>query len=120
MQLDHPYHIDGRQRTATASDAEHIRDMIELILFTAPGERVNRPDFGAGVLQLVFGPLSPETAAAAQFMIQGALQQHLGNRIALKSVTAVAEDATLVIDGAYEILATGEQATASFTREVSA
>lgn len=119
MQVDHPFHIDGRERTATTTEAEHIRDMIELILFTAPGERVMRPDFGAGVLQLVFAPLSQERAAAAQFVIQGTLQQHLGNRIAVQEIAVEAVDATMRIRIAYEILRTGERVIDDFSREVA-
>ena len=51
MQIDFPYHFDGRDRTATVTEAEHVRDLIEQILFTSPGERVNRPEFGAGILE---------------------------------------------------------------------
>ena len=64
VNIDFPFHIDGRGRTATTDDDAHIRDMIEQLLFTAPGERVNRPDFGSGLLQMVFAPNSPELAAA--------------------------------------------------------
>ena len=70
MNIDFPFHFDGRGRTATAGDDDHICDMIEQLLFTSPGERVNRPDFGSGVLQMVFAPNSPELAAALQFTIQ--------------------------------------------------
>ena len=66
MNIDFPWHFDGRGRTATADDDEHIRDMIELLLFTAPGERVNRPDFGSGLQQMVFAPNTPEVAGALQ------------------------------------------------------
>ena len=59
-----PYQFDARGRTAEADDERHIRDLIEQLLFTAPGERVNRPTFGSGLLQLVFAPNSPELAAA--------------------------------------------------------
>lgn len=114
MQLDFPYHFDGRDRTAITNETEHIRDLIEQILFTSPGERVNRPDFGAGVLQLIFGPASPEAAATAEFMIKGALQQHLGQRIVLEKVTTEAEDSTLRIQITYRIARTGEQVTATF------
>jgi hypothetical protein len=120
MQLDHPFHIDGCERTATTSEADHIRDMIELILFTAPGERVMRPEFGAGILQLVFAPLGPETAAAAQFIVEGSLQQYLGDRIALLGVAAEAEDSSLRIRIRYRILRTGEEVTQDFTREAGA
>ena len=117
MQIDFPYHFDGRERTATVDEPGHIRDLIEQILFTAPGERVNRPEFGAGILQLVFAPASPEAAATAEFMIRGALQQHLGQRIAIEEVTTDAgpgEGAMRIAIG-YRILRGGALATAEFT-----
>lgn len=118
MQIDFPYHFDGRERTAETAESEHIKNLIEQILFTAPGERVNRPDFGAGVLQLVFGPSSPEAAATAEFMIKGALQQHLSQRIMLEKVTTEAEESTLRVQITYRIIETGQQVTADFAREV--
>ena len=69
MHIDYPFHPDNRGRTAQTTDDEHIRDLIEQVLFTAPGERVNRPDFGSGLMQLVFGPNSDELATATQFMV---------------------------------------------------
>ena len=71
-------------RRPTSDD--HIRDLIEQVLFTAPGERVNRPNFGSGLLQLVFAPNSDELAAATQFLVQGALQQWLGDLIQVEGV----------------------------------
>ena len=56
--LDFPYHVDGTGRSATTGAADHVRDLIEQVLFTAPGERVMRPDFGSGLLALVFEPNS--------------------------------------------------------------
>ena len=73
--LDFPYHFDGRGRTADDRRADHIRDLIEQVLFTAPGERVMRPDFGSGLLALVFEPNSTALAATTQMLVQGALQQ---------------------------------------------
>ena len=70
MNIDFPFHFDGRGRTALTTDDDHIRDMIEQFLFTNPGERVNRPDFGAGLLRLIFAPNSPELAAALKVTIQ--------------------------------------------------
>ena len=52
MEIAYPFHVDGRGRSAPADANEHIRQMIEQVLFTAPGERVNRPEFGTGLLQL--------------------------------------------------------------------
>lgn len=117
MQLDYPFHIDGRDRTASTAEADHIRDLIEQILFTSPGERVNRPDFGAGVLQFVFGPNSPEKAAATQFMVQGSLQQHLGSRVSIENVKAEAIDARLSITITYRLTSSGELISETFERE---
>ena len=72
MNIDYPFHIDGLGRTATTSDDDHIRDMIEQFLFTSPFERVNRPDFGAGLLRLPFEPNSPELATALEHTIRAA------------------------------------------------
>ena len=75
--LDFPFHVDGRGRSAETAEDDHIRDMIFQVLFTNPGERVNRPDFGCGVKQLVFMPNSDALATATQFLVQGSLQRWL-------------------------------------------
>jgi hypothetical protein len=86
IQISYPYQIDSRGHTAPATADDHIRHMIEQVLFTDPGERVNRPDFGAGVRQLLFAPVNDEMAAAAEFLIRGALQQWLGDLIQVEAV----------------------------------
>jgi phage baseplate assembly protein W len=101
MPIDYPYHFDGHRRTAGTGDDDHIRDMIEQVLFTTPGERVNRPDFGSGLLQMVFAPLGSNIAAASQLMVQGALQQWLGDVIQVEEVTVRAEEATLAVTVRY-------------------
>lgn len=113
-EFDFPYRFDGTERTATTDERDHIRDLIEQLLFTSPGERVNRPDFGAGVLQLVFAPATPEAAATAEFMISGALAQQLGNRITLDDVSTEAIDAGLRIRISYRINRTNEQVSNEF------
>ena len=65
-QLDYPYHFDARGRTAETGEDVHIRDMIEQVLFTAPGERVMRPDFGCEIHSLIFWPANHQTAAIAE------------------------------------------------------
>ncbi|AUH64194.1 GPW/gp25 family protein [Paracoccus zhejiangensis] len=114
MQLDFPYHFDGSQRTSGTSEADHIRDLIEQILFTNPGERVNRPDFGAGIYRLLFAPVSPEQAATTEFVIRAALQQHLGRRIEVTEIRAEAVDAAILITITYRLLRSGAEASASF------
>jgi len=116
MNLDFPYHFDSRGRTADTSDDDHIRDLIEQVLFTAPGERVNRPDFGSGLQRLVFAPNSDELAAATQFLVQGSLQQWLGDLIEVNDVDVQNEDSTLRITVQYIIRRTQQQQTAQFTR----
>jgi len=116
MNLDFPYHFDSRGRTADTTDEDHIRDLIEQVLFTAPGERVNRPDFGSGLQRLVFAPNSDELAAATQFLVQGSLQQWLGDLIEVNEVDVQNEDSTLRITVQYIIRRTQQQQTAQFTR----
>jgi len=96
-----PFRVDGRGRVADADPATHLRDVIEQFLFTNLGERVNRPTFGSGLLQLAFAPTSDELAAALQFTIQGGLQQWLGDLATISTVSVQAADATLNIAVAY-------------------
>ena len=99
--LDFPFHIDGRGRTAETSEDDHIRDMIFQVLFTNPGERVNRPDFGCGLKQFVFAPNSDALAAATQFLVQGALQRWLDSVISVESVQVEAVDSELRVTITY-------------------
>ena len=118
MNIDFPYHFDSRGRTATADESDHIRDLIEQLIFTNPGERVNRPDFGSGVLQLIFAPNSPELAATVQFTLQAALQRWVGDLIEVRDLEVTAQDSTLTISLTYAIRRTGEVQTAAFTQNV--
>jgi phage baseplate assembly protein W len=112
--LDFPYHIDGRGRTAVTDDADHVRDLIEQVLFTSPGERVMRPDFGSGLLAMVFEPNSTALAATAQMLIQGALQQYLGELIAVQAVEVEAVDSTFRVNVRYALLRDGSVRLESF------
>lgn len=114
--IDFPYHVDGRGRTATADADGHVRDLVEQVLFTAPGERVMRPEFGSGLLDLVFEPGGPELAATTQHLVQGALQQELGHLVGVESVDVSYIEGTLAIAVSYVVLATQERATATFER----
>jgi phage baseplate assembly protein W len=116
MNIDFPYHFDPEGRTATAGEDDHLRDMIEAVLFTAPGERVNRPTFGSGLMQLVFSPNSDELAAATQFLVQGAVQQWLGDLISVEHVQVLSADARLEVTVVYTVLRTGERREAQLVR----
>jgi uncharacterized protein len=116
MNIDFPLHFDDRGRTAETDNDNHIRDMIEEFLFTNPGERVNRPDFGSGLLQLVFAPNSPELAATVQLTIQAGLQRWLGDVIVVQKVEVTSEEATLNVLVQYLVNATGEQRSETFVK----
>jgi phage baseplate assembly protein W len=111
-----PFRPDARGRTAVASPDQHLRDLIEQVLFTSPGERVNRPDFGAGLLGLVFQPASETVATAAGLSVQGALQKWLGDRIQVRDVAVEAEDSTLRVTVRYLVLRQQRPQIAVFTR----
>ena len=117
MQVDYPYHIDGRGRTAQAEDEDHhIRDLIEQVLFTSPGERVNRPTFGSGLMGLVFAPNSDELASAVEFMVQGALQQWLGDLIMVESVDVEHAESMLAVTVQYVVRRSRQRRVAQFAR----
>ena len=104
--VNFPYQFDGRGRTRDALD-HYVRQLVEQVLFTSPGERVNLPDFGSGLLQLPFAPNSLELAAATQFTVQAALQKWLSQYIKVESVVATANDAALSVTVSYSLLSSG-------------
>lgn len=119
MQLDYPFHFNARGRTAEAGYDAHIRDLIEQVLFTMPGERVNRPTFGSGVMQLIFAPNSDVLAGATRQLVQGALQQWLSDLIQVDAVEVENEDSTLRVTVRYVVRQTQAVQTAKFTKEIA-
>jgi phage baseplate assembly protein W len=118
MYVDYPYHIDRRGRSAVTGEDEHIRDLIEQVLFTSPGERVNRPTFGCGLLRLVFEPNSELLGSATQMTVQGALQQWLGELILVEAVRVEPSDATLGVTVQYVVRRSQQRQVAQFQRSV--
>lgn len=116
MNVAVPFRVDARGRTAEADDPEHVRRLIETVLFTSPGERVNRPDLGSGLLQLAFAPSSPELATAVRFLVQGALQKWLGELITVEAVEVEGDDETLRVAVRYVLRRTGERRDERFER----
>jgi phage baseplate assembly protein W len=104
-----PLTFDGRGRTAESPPEQHLRDLIEQVLLTAPGERVMRPTFGSGLLQLAFAPNSDQLAATLQVLVQGALQSWLGDLIEVAA-------GTLTISVDYTVRSTGQSTTATFAQ----
>jgi phage baseplate assembly protein W len=118
VQIDYPFRIGSDGRTALTTEEEHIRDLIEQVLFTMPGERVNRPTFGSGVNRLVFAPNSAAAAPALQLAIQGALLQWLGELIQVDSVDVVAIDSSLTVTVRYIIRETQQSRVTEVVRSV--
>lgn len=116
--LDYPLRIDSRGRTALTSADDHVRDLIEQVLFTAPGERVNRPDFGCGLKQLVFMPNSDALATSTQQLVQGALMRWLEDVIAVEEVEVSAVDSSLEVTVTYTRRDLGAREEAVFRRPV--
>lgn len=114
-----PLGFDGRGRTARSDSDEHIRGMIEQFLFTEAGERVNRPDFGSGVRQLVFGPNSPEIAAALEHTVRAGLQRWMGDVIEVRHLEVESRDVTLRVELEYSTRRTGEVRRTAFEQERS-
>lgn len=112
--LDFPFRFDARGRTADVERERHVRDLIEQVLFTAPGERVNRPTFGCGLLQQVFEPNSDTLAATTSFLVQSALQQWLGHLIQVDDVSVEAVDATFKVRVSYVVRRSQTRETAEF------
>ena len=120
MNIKFPLQFDHRGRTAESSDADHIREMIEQVLFTSPGERVNRPEFGCGIMQQIFAPNSDQMAAALQASIQASLNRWLGDLIEVQGLNVETDDSTLSVELQYMVIRTGDPRLDTFERRTVA
>ncbi len=102
MNLDFPFHFDVLGQTAATNENNHIRDLIEQFLFTNPGERVNCPDFGSGLLEVIFEPNSPRLIADLQ-RIKSGLQHWMDDLIELEELDIGSQDAEVRILVRYRI-----------------
>lgn len=118
MQIRYPFHVDDKGQTAGADSDAHVRNLIEQVLFTTPGERVNRPTFGSGILNLVFTPANEALGAATQQLVQSALQQWLGDLIQVEAVRVEREEAQLQVTVQYVLRRDRQRRVARLTREV--
>ena len=113
-----PFRVDGRGRTTATSEADHVRELVEQLVFTAQGERVNRPTLGSGLLALVHEPARADLATATQLLVQGSLQQWLGDVLEVGSVEVTSGDGALVVTVRYRLKRTGEVRVDTFRRAV--
>lgn len=118
MQIGFPFSIDGLGCTATADEDRHARDLLEQVLFTSPGERVNQPDFGCGLMGLLFEPAGESLITMTQVAVQGALQRWLADVLQVQAVCIEPEDQVVRVTVEYVVLRTQQRKTAQFSREV--
>jgi phage baseplate assembly protein W len=116
MDIAYPFHME-RGRTATANRDDHIKHLIWQVLFTMPGERVNRPDFGSGLMQLLFSPNSDELVSATQFLVQGSLQRWLGELIQVENVAVESSGSAIYVTVSYIIKRNRERQVTHFSYE---
>lgn len=118
MQLAHPYQIDGRGGTQSTDEDTHIRELIEQVLFTTPGERINRPTFGCGLLRMIFAPTDDALAIATQTLVKSSLQRWLGDLVQIEAVRVEQSDSGIAVTVQYVTLRSRQARVAQFTREV--
>lgn len=111
-----PLQFDGRGRTAQTPTGKHLQDLIEAVVLTAPGERVMRPTFGSGLMQMAFAPNSDQLGATVQMLVQGGLQSLLGNLIEVADVSIDQTDASMTVSVSYTVRSTGVATTATFAQ----
>jgi phage baseplate assembly protein W len=116
MQIEYPLTIRREGQIAAASEDAHILQMIKQVLFTNPGERVNRPDFGCGLYGMLFETMSHEMVSVTQALVRGNLVKWLGDRIQIEQLTVEALDSTLSVGITYVVLRSGLRHSATFTR----
>lgn len=116
MNINYPFQFDSRGRTATTPTIDHVRDMVEQFLFTSPGERVNRPDFGAGLLRRTFEGSSPELATAVQYTVQAGLQHRLQDVVEIELLEVSSDDSTIQVVLHYIVRQTGERRQTTLER----
>jgi phage baseplate assembly protein W len=115
VNIDFPFRVGGNGRTAVTDDADHIRDLIEQVLFTMPGERVNMPTFGSSLSRMLFAPNNTAAGPGLQLAVQAALMQWLGDRIVVTSVLVDIEDSTVTVTVQYVVNATQQTNTVELT-----
>jgi phage baseplate assembly protein W len=110
-----PHHLDSAGEPAPApSLTAAVEQLIEELLFTTLGERLNRPNLGCGLLELVFEANSDELQAATQFQINAELQRWLGDLIRVLSVVTQSSGGELTTTVTYALLADGVPRTAVY------
>ena len=116
LHIDYPFRFASNGTTGKCGYVEHVRDLVEQVLFTQPGERIYRPDFGCGLLQMVFEPNSSQFATAVEASTRAELEEWLGELIEVLSLEVNADEEKLIVELSYLILRTGQTKTERFEK----
>jgi phage baseplate assembly protein W len=106
---------DGATRMVSVQRTA-VEQLIEQLLFTNPGERLNRPDLGCGLMELVFGALENELVTATQFQVKAELQKWLGDLLTVVSVTVGVSGSELDVAVVYQLPDVAGVTTVTFQR----
>ncbi len=115
MNYGFPLSITANGNVDSPDYADHVAQMIQQLIFTAPGERVNRPTFGTGIQYMVFEGIDIAVAAATQAALRASLQQWLGDVIEVRDVTVDVDGAALLVTVTYTLRRTGQSQTREFS-----
>jgi len=118
MYFNFPFKIDDNGKTSVTNEDRHIRNLIEQILFTSLGERVNRPNFGSGLSQVIFEPNSDILAISIDTLIHSSLNLWLDNLITVESVSVEKKESTLEVTVKYTIRKNQRTNVNTFRREI--
>ncbi len=116
--VDLSYRLDGTKRTAMTGHRKRVRNLLEAVLFTAPGERVNRPEFGSGLLDLLFDANSEALETASDFLIRSAIQRHLSDVLVIEDLIIGRDEGQLQVTLTYALIGEDSRETETFVREM--
>jgi uncharacterized protein len=117
LEVGFPFQIDDRGRVADPRYEVHVRQLIEQLLFTSRGERVNRPDLGAGLLELLFAPASSELVAVAEHQVAASLARWLSEVILVEGVRVEAFQSSLRVTVQYVLRRNQKREVAVFEHQ---
>lgn len=114
LHLNFPFREESSGLAASVQHSRHVRQLIELVLFTSPGERVNRPHFGCALSSLTFEENEGAMQSAVEASVQASLQQWLGDLIDLEAVNVRPQQASVQVSVSYVERRTGQRRMEAF------
>jgi uncharacterized protein len=114
--MSFPLRVTELGAVALSTRREVVREQLEQLLLTVPGERVNRPDFGCGIQRLIFDGTDPLALATAEYIISTSVRRYMRELVTLDAVRVTVEDSTVLVDILYTLVGTGEESAVTITQ----